>query len=315
MGYKSKFKGSTVDERLRKCLNLVPTIYQSLLDLRENSSLVPGRFYRITDYVTTTSQENTQSAGHQFDVVVLALTNDTLAERAWVCHHEGDTYFQYSHLEAWQIWYCLDNDTSRFKWAVPVSEGGKGVIYRMIDEYNNDLPFDFRGILFYDKNSWRYTFYFWGSDGSDGSDGSFTYCRSNKVVSSKNSLPFVFFDCDAASEYIISNNLIVDSNFIHFSAFTKKVENNVVKNSTNIDLRELENSKVVDCTDCGFDFSEEGEDGSFLNQVVNAFNVWGTADTSHLYGETVATQEVFYRYNPVISKNVAFRLVDLINNQ
>ena len=153
MGYKSKFKGSTVDERLRKCLNLVSTTYQSLLDLRENSSLVPGRFYRITDYVTTTSQENTQSAGHQFDVIVLALTNDTLSERAWACHHEGDTYFQNSHLESWQIWYCLDNDASRFEWATPASSGGKGVIYRMIDEWGNDVPYDFKNILFKHPNN------------------------------------------------------------------------------------------------------------------------------------------------------------------
>ncbi len=128
--------------------NLIPLTYQELFFLRASSGLLPGAFYRITDYVTTTSQENTQSAGHQFDVIVLALTNDTLAERAWACHHEGDTYFQNSHLEAWQIWYCLDNDSDRFEWSVPASDGGKGVIYRMIDEFNNDCPYDFKNIQF-----------------------------------------------------------------------------------------------------------------------------------------------------------------------
>lgn len=179
MGYKSKFKGSTVEERLRAVpkkqdtlvsgqniktilgqsllglgdLDITKVLYwsidhQALLDLREDSSLVPGQLYRITDYVTTTSQENTRSTNHQFDIIVLALTNDTLSERAWACHHEGDTYFQNSHLESWQIWYCLDNDASRFAWATPTSSGGKGVIYRMIDEYNNDLPYDFKNIQF-----------------------------------------------------------------------------------------------------------------------------------------------------------------------
>ena len=179
MGYKSGFKGSTVVQRLkdvRKKQDIlvsgqnIKTIlnqsilgsgelditgvlyknitYQSLLDLREDSFLVPGIFYRITDYVTTTSQVNTQSMGHQFDVIVLALTNDTLAERAWACHHTGDTYFLNSHLEAWQIWYCLDNDVSRFAWATPTSSGGKGVIYRMIDEFGNDCPYDFKNIAF-----------------------------------------------------------------------------------------------------------------------------------------------------------------------
>ena len=177
MGYKSKFKGSTVDDRLRAVakkqdtlvsgqniktivgesllgggnLDILykPITYQSLLDLREESKLKPGQFYRIIDYVTTTSQANTKSAGNLFDVIVLALANDTLAERAWACHRDGDTYFQNSNLEAWQIWYCLDNDTSRFEWAVPTSGGGKGVIYRMIDEFGNDCPYDFKNIQFY----------------------------------------------------------------------------------------------------------------------------------------------------------------------
>jgi hypothetical protein len=49
-------------------------------------------------------------------------------------------------LEAWKIWYCLDNNTDRFAWAD--AENGKGVIYRMIDEWNNDLPYDFKNIMF-----------------------------------------------------------------------------------------------------------------------------------------------------------------------
>ena len=138
-------------EEVQEILNDASTIsitYTELVELRDDKALSPGSLYRITDYITTTFQENTQSAGHQFDVIVLALTNDTLSERAWAIHHEGDTYFQNFRLEAWQIWYCLDNDTSRFAWAVPISEGGKGVIYRMIDEQNNDCPYDFKNIMF-----------------------------------------------------------------------------------------------------------------------------------------------------------------------
>lgn len=152
--------------------NLIPLTYQELFSLRASSGLLPGAFYRITDYVTTTSQEKTQSAGHQFDVIVLALTNDTLAERAWACHHEGDTYFQNSHLEAWQIWYCLDNDSDRFEWSVPASDGGKGVIYRMIDEFNNDCPYDFKNIQFIINGRAEYTFY--NAEDLDGSSYSNT---------------------------------------------------------------------------------------------------------------------------------------------
>ena len=213
MGYKSKFKGSTVDDRVSLIPSLIGKIrsltYQSLLDLREESKLKPGQLYRITDYVTTTSQTNTQSAGHQFDVIVLALTNDTLAERAWACHHEGDTYFQNSHLEAWQIWYCLDNDTERFAWAVPSSNGGKGVIYRMIDEWNNDCPYDFKNIKFNRFTGLKscYTFYAY-ADG-DYVDAS-NRIRDAKIEGSMRSsitcfLPRIFISCDALIDYNIAN--------------------------------------------------------------------------------------------------------------
>ena len=70
---------------------------------------------------------------------------DKLNEVARAIKHEGDTYFANCKLEAWKIWYCLDNDTNRFAWAD--STNGKGVIYRMIDEWDNDVPYDFKGIL------------------------------------------------------------------------------------------------------------------------------------------------------------------------
>ena len=122
--------------------------YSELKTLRDESKLIPGMQYRIIDYITTTSQENTSSAGHQFDVIVTALDNKTLSEEASACLHDGDTYFSSANakLEVWKLWYCLDNDTDRFAWADTVS--GKGVIYRMIDEGRNDLPYDFKNIMF-----------------------------------------------------------------------------------------------------------------------------------------------------------------------
>lgn len=72
--------------------------------------------YRITDYATTTSQLDTQSAGHPFDIIVIALSTDTLSENALVDHHSSDSdlYFANAKLEAWEIKYCLDNDKTRF---------------------------------------------------------------------------------------------------------------------------------------------------------------------------------------------------------
>ena len=131
---------STVDSLI------TPITYAELVALRGSSSLVAGMQYRITDYACTTTQENTQSAGHPFDIIVTADSENTLNEEARAIQHEGDTYFANCDLNAWKIWYCLDNDASRFAWAD--SANGKGVIYRMIDEWNNDVPYDFKNIMF-----------------------------------------------------------------------------------------------------------------------------------------------------------------------
>ena len=125
---------------------MIHTTYSQLRNMRDNSTLIPGMQYRITDYACTTTQENTQSAGHPFDIIVTADSENTLNEKARAIQHEGDTYFADCDLNAWKIWYCLDNDNTRFLWAD--STNGKGVIYRMIDEWNNDVPYDFKNIMF-----------------------------------------------------------------------------------------------------------------------------------------------------------------------
>lgn len=198
---------------------LVPVTWAELKALRDGGDLVPGQQYRITDYECTTSQENTSSAGHQFDVIVTADSENVLNENARACLHDGDTYFANCKLESWELKYCLDNDANRFEWAAPSvpsqitvdtdiatrdpsSDGGieaypeytyawagdhnmfyytstetpktgdacswyhgdsgqygmdvieyappsgKGVIYWMRDEGGNEVPYDFKNIMF-----------------------------------------------------------------------------------------------------------------------------------------------------------------------
>ena len=205
--------------------NMVYITYEDLKTLRDNAKLVPGQQYRITNYTCTTSTAGTKSAGHKFDIIVTADSNNKLNEEARAIKHDGDTYFANNNLSAWKIWYCLDNDTNRFAWELgdkkylgimyddvttkyyeynstqvidgisyylwrvsdssfygttsidlndtcdiiryidgsysvqsqmrgtisdnTGAEGGKGVIYRMIDEFGNDCPYDFKNIQFY----------------------------------------------------------------------------------------------------------------------------------------------------------------------
>lgn len=145
--------------------------YSQLVTKISNSQLVKGRKYRITDYVTTTAQSDTSSAGHAFDLVVTAIDVNKLDCEASALLHSDDTYFSTAgaDLSKWQIWYDVNNSTTKYAWADTTN--GKGVIYRMIDEFNNDCPYDFKNILFkreitssgkFDSSngtlSWVYTF-------------------------------------------------------------------------------------------------------------------------------------------------------------
>ena len=120
--------------------------YSALKAKRDAGTLVKGKWYRITDYTCTTIQEDTQSAGHVFDIIVRADSTNVLNENAFAALHSGDTYFANCKLEAWQLKYSLDNDTEKFAWAD--STNGKGVIYYMKDEWNNECQYDFKNIQF-----------------------------------------------------------------------------------------------------------------------------------------------------------------------
>ena len=125
--------------------------YAGLKTLRDEGKLVPSRYYRITDFVTTVANNSgARSAGHPFDLIVLAIAPNVLQEKCYAIQHEGDEYFKDCKLAAWEVWYCLDNDTTKYAWADTTN--GKGVIYRMIDEWQNDCPYDFKNVQF--KRYW-----------------------------------------------------------------------------------------------------------------------------------------------------------------
>ena len=86
--------------------------WAQLREARDAGNLIPGQYYRITDYVTTVNEAtitNARSAGHPFDILVRADSASTLNEQAWAVKHEGDTYFKDARLEAWELKYRLDN--------------------------------------------------------------------------------------------------------------------------------------------------------------------------------------------------------------
>ena len=128
---------------------LLPTqkvTWAELKALRDGGKLTAGRKYRITDFVTTSAQAETRSAGHAFDVIVTADDEKTLNENAHAAIHSGDTYFAGCKLNAWELKYSLDNDVERFAWADATN--GKGVVWWMRDEWDNECFYDFKNIQY-----------------------------------------------------------------------------------------------------------------------------------------------------------------------
>lgn len=180
---------------------LIEITHSELVDLRDSGGLVQGNKYRITDYNAVFN--TLRSAGHQFDIVVEALSSSELSEKASAMIHEGDVYFENLHLDLWTVYYSLDNDTSRFKEA---SASGKGFIWRLIDEYNNDVCFDFKNALFT----------------MSGSDFPF-------ITSSNGSLDFYLFSYNTGTGFASQSDIIdlsttnpsnVSNNFVSFDLKT-----------------------------------------------------------------------------------------------
>ena len=117
---------------------------------RDGGTLTPGMQYRITDYVCTTTQAESRAVSHPYDIIVTADKVNVLNENARACLHDGDDYYtaegHSANLAVWELKYCLDNDETRFGWAD--TENGKGVVYYLKDEHNNECPYDFKQIQF-----------------------------------------------------------------------------------------------------------------------------------------------------------------------
>ena len=197
---------------------LVKITWSELKSLRDNSQLVAGQQYRITDYTCTTTQGGTKSAGHAFDIIVTADSESVLNEEARAIQHDGDTYFANCDLNAWNIWYRIDNDTNRFAWAD--STNGKGVIYRMIDEFNNDVAYDFKNIQFY--RQWDEAKQLWCTIPTDNT-GVPCYTFSSKGDSSTAS----FTDMSLSASNDVYSNVIKEYIKYNKQTLSKQTLNNI----------------------------------------------------------------------------------------
>ena len=163
--------------------------YGELLRKKEDAELIPGDWYQITDYKSyfisdASLFENDGIITHQFDVLVFAISNNALSENAKATVHDGNYSYYADGIHSWILKYCLDNDNNRFAWADTVN--GKGVIYRMIDEYGNDCGYDFKTMVFIKGDKRHYTFSYISEDFKN---SNFTKDLSvSQVISCKNNI-------------------------------------------------------------------------------------------------------------------------------
>ena len=216
--------------------------YLELKNLKDNGKLEEGTWYRITDYGA--GGETPDFYGHVFDILVLAVSNNKLSEECRATHHvennTPDPYFG-EGINAWKIWYSVNDDKY-------------GKIYRMIDEYGNDCPYDFKNV----KVNGGYTFSI-----EEGKDASLTpSCRNNIILSDNN--------ITLKGKTEIQNNII-----------GRECSNILLTNSNNVTI--LDNCRDITCNNC-----YEVKIGTNCNNLtfsddVNSFeHVYVDADTKNV---------------------------------
>lgn len=127
--------------------NMQQVTYSELVELRDNGELVSGKYYRITDYVATANSESSYTPTNiPLDIIIMALTEDTLCQEGYAVKRSGYNYtapINENFITTIKIYYTLDNDIDAFDWAD--TENGKGVIYKMsiLQSFNTNLAADF----------------------------------------------------------------------------------------------------------------------------------------------------------------------------
>ncbi|MFR1955858.1 hypothetical protein [Phocaeicola coprophilus] len=236
----------------------ISTTYAELKSIKDAKQLVIGQKYRITDFVSL-FKSTYQTGNHAFDLIIEANSESSFSEQATAIHHVGDDYFANSNLAAWEISYCFDNDTTRFPFA---SSEGKGFIYKMVDEFNNEAPFDFKNIKFnlqssqYDfiteGNIYAYTFSVYDSNISESRDASLNQdnvtVKANVIKEPTVSCFFVKNPNEFLKTAIENNTLEYGGNArVIYSDYTSltAIRHNIIKGIAYIETRKSLSNNVI----------------------------------------------------------------------
>lgn len=213
---------------------LIPITWTELVALRDAGQLVVGGLYRLKDYKPVqTSNVNMNVVNNPFDIVITAIAPNILSEECRAMLHDGDNYYsKYNcNLNAWRIWYCIDNDTTRFKWAQTTEYGGRGVIYRMIDDNMNDAPFDFKQIKWYCKSESKYIYTFSSSNDNDMSviAKNIRNVKIESTVAPSSGEPkAIHFKVSSTNIKVSDSYILGDNNYVVVKSTTSGFEGNIL---------------------------------------------------------------------------------------
>lgn len=102
----------------------IEVTYEELKNLRDNSKLHPGNEYRITDFVTTTTEDDSYSSMNPFDIIVTALDSNKLSADAKIVGRKGNNAYSKYPIESWKIKYTIDpynQGDNNYLWSKPIS--------------------------------------------------------------------------------------------------------------------------------------------------------------------------------------------------
>lgn len=122
-----------------------------LRELVEKKQLTPNMTYVIRNWTTLVNGNKitryySDSAKHKYDVFLTALSESTLDSKVRLTKPSdvNDTYFADNNTDP-EKWYAeFDLYGDKYKWAAKNS----AQITRLIDEFGNDCPYDFKNILY-----------------------------------------------------------------------------------------------------------------------------------------------------------------------
>lgn len=292
--------------------------YEELKELVAASGLVPGSKYRITDFVSIYIEGEVylnKSAGHQFDIIVTAKTNSELYSQASAALHEGDDYFSNCDLSKWELKYNINSK----------NEIGKGEIYYMKDEFDNEANYDFKNCLFKIRNTnskflgdtteiYAYTFSFLSADFNDIKDFSITgKVKNNSVYNYKitgdTSNGAIALLCDASSQLLasIENNKINGAAVIYAKATLPFIKNNAINGFANINIP-TSKVKYMNVTG-GIDIDSDVDDNSKTIEIGNV--IFNSSDNPVC--SIIINKSLYIKYCTLLSDGSTVNIPDNVD--